>query len=71
MAAKEACTFAVAVALELVRNSPNKDASHKYVKHLSIGEQNSFWRIVKAEFDIDKPRFLDEEEPDEQYRRAY
>jgi hypothetical protein len=56
---REACTFPVAVAVERVRQVG--EARREFVTHLSHGEQNSFWRIVKAEFGLDKPLYQDDE----------
>lgn len=57
---REACTFAVAVAVERARSA--KEARRDFVRHLTKGEINAFFRICKNELKLDTPPVFDEDE---------
>jgi hypothetical protein len=48
---REACTFAVAVAVDRARYA--KEARRDFVKHLTPGEINAYFRICANELNLD------------------
>jgi len=58
---REACTFAVAVAVDRARYA--KEARRDFVKHLTKGEINAFFRICKNELQLEStPTFEEDSE---------
>lgn len=51
--AYEAVTFAVTIALDRARRA--KEARHDFVRHLTPGEQQAYYRCCKEELGLARP----------------